>query len=118
MVFDAVGGAPLGALLPAVAREGIVIVYGMLGGIGMEVPLATLMLGNVTLRGWSADLFVGQARRREPMVALVAGGLADGTLRPIIARTFPLEQIAEAHAFLESNAQIGKIVVTTDTAEQ
>jgi NADPH:quinone reductase-like Zn-dependent oxidoreductase len=30
----------------------------------------------------------------------------------VIAKTFPLEQIVEAHRFLESNQQIGKIVVT------
>ncbi|HKH20520.1 MAG TPA: zinc-binding dehydrogenase, partial [Gammaproteobacteria bacterium] len=39
-------------------------------------------------------------------------GLASGKLKPIIAKTFPLEQIVEAHRFMESNQQIGKIVVT------
>ena len=39
-------------------------------------------------------------------------GLADGTLKPIVAKTFPFEQIAEAHRYLESNQQIGKVVVT------
>jgi NADPH:quinone reductase-like Zn-dependent oxidoreductase len=33
-------------------------------------------------------------------------------LKPVIARTFPLAQIAEAHRYLESNQQVGKIVVT------
>ena len=118
VVFDAVGGAPLAALLPAVAREGTVVVYGMLGGTAMEVPLPPLMLGNLTLRGWSADLFVEREDRRREVVAFVAGGLADGTLRPVVARTFPLDEIAQAHAYLESNAQIGKVVVTTRTAGQ
>ncbi|TIV35898.1 MAG: NADPH:quinone reductase, partial [Mesorhizobium sp.] len=39
-------------------------------------------------------------------------GLASGALRPIIARTFPFEAIAEAHRFLEAGEQFGKIVVT------
>ena len=38
-------------------------------------------------------------------------GLADGSLKPIIARTFPLDEIVEAHRYLESNQQTGKIVV-------
>jgi NADPH:quinone reductase len=42
----------------------------------------------------------------------VSRGLADGALAPIIARTFPLDEIVEAHWYLESNEQIGKIVVT------
>ncbi|TIT46229.1 MAG: NADPH:quinone reductase, partial [Mesorhizobium sp.] len=39
-------------------------------------------------------------------------GLEDGTLRPIIDRTFPFDQIVEAHCYLESNEQFGKIVMT------
>ena len=36
-----------------------------------------------------------------------------GKLKPIIARTFTLDQIVDAHRYMESNEQIGKIVVTT-----
>jgi len=43
---------------------------------------------------------------------LVLRGLQGGQLKPVIARTFPLEQIADAHRYLESNQQIGKVVVT------
>jgi NADPH:quinone reductase-like Zn-dependent oxidoreductase len=39
-------------------------------------------------------------------------GLAEGSLKPIIAKVFPLEEIVEAHRYLESNQQLGKIVVT------
>ena len=50
--------------------------------------------------------------RLERGKAFVNEGLADGSLKPLVARTFPLDQIVEAHRFLESNQQIGKIVVT------
>ncbi|MEX1328393.1 MAG: zinc-binding dehydrogenase [Desulfobacterales bacterium] len=33
-------------------------------------------------------------------------------MKPVIARTFPLEEIADAHRYMESNQQMGKIVVT------
>jgi NADPH:quinone reductase-like Zn-dependent oxidoreductase len=39
--------------------------------------------------------------------------LAAGKLKPVIARTFTLNQIVDAHRYMESNEQIGKIVVTT-----
>ena len=42
----------------------------------------------------------------------VVAGLASKKLKPVIARTFPLKDIVEAHRYLESNQQIGKIVVT------
>jgi NADPH:quinone reductase-like Zn-dependent oxidoreductase len=38
-------------------------------------------------------------------------GLSSGELKPIIARTFPLEEIVAAHRFMESNQQMGKIVM-------
>ena len=54
----------------------------------------------------------GRPERLERAKEFVNEGLAEGSLKPIVAKTFPLEQIVEAHRFLESNQQIGKIVVT------
>ena len=42
----------------------------------------------------------------------VAEGLSKGALKPVVAKTFSLDQIVEAHTYLESNQQFGKIVVT------
>ena len=39
--------------------------------------------------------------------------LADGRFQPKIAKTFPLDKVADAYKYLESNAQVGKIVITT-----
>ncbi len=38
--------------------------------------------------------------------------LASGAFKPLIDKTFPFAEIVEAHRYMESNAQIGKIVVT------
>ena len=46
--------------------------------------------------------------------SLILRGLAQGHLKPVIAKTFPLAQIVEAHRYLESNQQLGKIVVTVN----
>jgi NADPH:quinone reductase-like Zn-dependent oxidoreductase len=48
----------------------------------------------------------------EVQIAVIRDRLADGSLKPVIAKTFPLEQIVEAHRYLESNQQVGKVVVT------
>lgn len=37
---------------------------------------------------------------------------ADGAFHPVVARTFSLDEIAEAHRFMEAGEQIGKIIVT------
>ena len=41
------------------------------------------------------------------------GAFATGALKPVLDRTFPLAQIADAHAYMLSDAQVGKIVVMT-----
>jgi len=43
----------------------------------------------------------------------VSDGLQSGALKPIVARTFPLDDINDAHRYAESNQHIGKIVVLT-----
>jgi NADPH:quinone reductase-like Zn-dependent oxidoreductase len=58
------------------------------------------------------DSAVNNGRKRElASLTVVTKGLSSGQLKPVIARTFRLEQIQEATRFLESNAQIGKVVV-------
>jgi NADPH:quinone reductase-like Zn-dependent oxidoreductase len=44
----------------------------------------------------------------------VLDGLASGKLNPVIAKTFPFDKIVDAHRFMESNEQIGKIIVTVN----
>ncbi|MFC0204651.1 zinc-dependent alcohol dehydrogenase family protein [Novosphingobium soli] len=113
VVFDAVGGQQLATLLPAMRPEGIAIFYGLMGGASMEIPLAPVMLANLTLRGWSANAVVDDPERRAALVHYVSGGLESGALRPVIAKTFALQDVAEAHRFMEGNSQVGKIVLVT-----
>ncbi|HMF95943.1 MAG TPA: zinc-binding dehydrogenase [Vicinamibacterales bacterium] len=39
--------------------------------------------------------------------------VAAGRLRPIVARTFPLDRAADAHRFIQSRSNIGKVVLRT-----
>ncbi len=53
------------------------------------------------------------AERLQRGVEFIEKGLAAGHLKPIIAKTFLLDDIVAAHQYMESNQQIGKIIVTT-----
>lgn len=116
VAFDAVAGRPLATLISALAPEGIVIVYGMLAGYSVELMLPPLMMNNLTLRGFSANLLIDRPETRGPLIDYISGGLASGALRPVIDRCFDIAEIAEAHRHMESNQQLGKIVVTTPSA--
>ena len=48
----------------------------------------------------------------DPMVKYIYDHLADGSFKPEIARSFPFARSIEAYRYLESNEQIGKVVVT------
>lgn len=117
IAFDAVGGPELGDLLTAMASKGVVIVYGMLGGYSTELALPPMMMANLTLRGWAADIEAATTEGRAALEAYIAPRLESGVLRPIIAKTFALDDIVAAHRYLEGNEQIGKVVVTTGSGD-
>lgn len=112
VVFDAVGGPMVDALTAAMAPGGILIEYGGLSDKPTPFPLVTVLSRRLTLRGYLVHEIIGDAARLEAAKAFVLDGLAAGALKPVIARVFPFEQIVEAHRYLESNDQFGKIVVT------
>lgn len=76
------------------------------------MPLFTTLAKWLTIRGYVMMEITSNPGRLERTLEFINEGLADGSLKPIIAKTFPLKDIVEAHRYLESNQQIGKVVVT------
>jgi NADPH:quinone reductase-like Zn-dependent oxidoreductase len=112
IIFDPVGGPDVEKLAHAAAEEGIIFIYGGLSMQPTPYPHWPVALKGLSLRGWVASSIWNRPERLARNRALILQGLALGHLKPVIAKTFPLAQIVEAHRYLESNQQIGKIVVT------
>jgi NADPH:quinone reductase-like Zn-dependent oxidoreductase len=112
VVFDPVGGPTIAKLVRAMATRGTLFLYGALSSDPTPLPVFDVLGKWLTIRGYVLMEITGDPKRLERGKQFVNEGLADGSFKPIIAKTFPLEQIAEAHRYLESNQQIGKIVVT------
>jgi NADPH:quinone reductase-like Zn-dependent oxidoreductase len=112
VVFDAIGGPIFTPLTAAMSRGGLLIEYGGLSLEPTPFPLFTVLSKTLTLRGYLVHEIIGDPRRLEAAKAFVLDGLMSGSLQPVIAKTFPFDQIVEAHRFLESNEQLGKIVVS------
>jgi NADPH:quinone reductase-like Zn-dependent oxidoreductase len=112
VVFDPIGGPIFEPLTAAMARGGILIEYGGLSPEPTPFPLFTVLSKTLTLRGYLVHEIIGDPARLEAAKAFVLDGLMSGSLQPVIAKTFPFDRIVEAHRFLESNEQLGKIVVT------
>lgn len=112
VVFDSIGGPLFVPLAAAMGRGGLLIAYGGLSPEPTPFPLFDVLSKRLTLRGYLIHEIVQVPARLDAARRFVLDGLSDGTLRPIIAKTFPFERIADAHRYLESNEQFGKIVVT------
>jgi NADPH:quinone reductase len=112
LVFDPVGGPLLGELAGAAAPGAIIFEYGALAAEATPFPLFAALGKGLTFRGYTLFEIVKNPEKLARGKEFVYSGLESGKLKPIIDRTFPLASIVEAHRYLESNQQKGKIVVT------
>ncbi|MGY6571012.1 MAG: NAD(P)H-quinone oxidoreductase [Salinarimonas sp.] len=114
LIIDMVGGDYIGRNYDAAATEGRIVQIAFLKGGKAEVDFRRLMVKRLhhtgsTLRPRSVAQKAEIAHSlREKVVPL----LAEGRCKPIIDSTFPLAEVAKAHARMDSSAHIGKIVLT------
>jgi putative PIG3 family NAD(P)H quinone oxidoreductase len=116
VLIDFIGAPYWDKNIASLAVLGRLVEVGLMGGTKMEVDLRPLMAKRLQvcgtgLRGRTLGekLEVTAQFRRHVMPHL-----ASGSMKPIVDRTFPLEEVAEAHKYMETNANFGKIVLTID----
>ena len=112
MIFDPVAGPSLEKLADAAAPGAIIFEYGALSPEPTPFPLFPALGKGLTVRGYTLFGIVQDSEKRARGISYIRDGLQSGTLKPVIDRTFPLDAIVDAHRYLESNQQKGKIVVT------
>lgn len=88
VVFDPVGGPGIEQLAEATQRGGIIIEYGALSSQASPFPLFTVLGKSLTLRGYLLHEVVNDPALFSQGKAFVISGLEDGSLSPVIARTF------------------------------
>ena len=110
---DLVGGKTFSATLKAMAPRGRVILVGLTGGLRAEVDLGVILSKRLRIEGTVLRARSVEEKTRltgsftESVLPLFAAGLA----RPVVDCTFPLDEISNAHAHMESDANFGKIVI-------
>jgi NADPH:quinone reductase-like Zn-dependent oxidoreductase len=112
IVFDPVGGPYIEQLAESMCERGILFVYGGLSEQPTPYPHWQSAFRGLSIRGWIASEIWSHPQRFERYKQVIYQGLERGKLKPAIARTFPLDEIVEANRYLESNQQVGKVVVT------
>ena len=112
LAFDPVGGPLLGKLADAAASGATIFEYGALSPEPTLFPLFPALAKGLSVRGYTLFEIVKNPEMLASGKQFIYDRLESGALKPIIDRTFPLENIVEAHRYMESNQQKGKIVVT------
>jgi NADPH:quinone reductase-like Zn-dependent oxidoreductase len=111
VAFDPVGGPNFAKLLEAAAPKAIIIIYGTLAEPTV-MPHFPVFTKSLTITGALLFSTTYDPVKLKVGVDWVLKGLESGALKPVIAKRFPLEKIIDAHHYLESNDQFGKIIVT------
>jgi NADPH2:quinone reductase len=116
VIIDNVGGAMLADNIRALAIKGRLVSVGRNAGNIGECDLDQVAFKRASIIGVTF-------RTRSPQESFLcserfAAGCLDafrsGALKPVLDRTFPFDRIADAHAYMLSDAQVGKIVLTID----
>jgi NADPH:quinone reductase-like Zn-dependent oxidoreductase len=113
VAFDPVAGPFLTLLAKAASMHGVIIEYGALSLAVTPFPLQLALGKQLTIYGYTLMQVTTDPERLSAAKKYVLDRLESGVLKPRIARVFHgLDQLADAHRYMESNEQIGKIVVT------
>ncbi|MFN0089409.1 MAG: NAD(P)H-quinone oxidoreductase [Acidimicrobiales bacterium] len=113
VILDVIGGGYLDRNLDALALKGAIVQVGTMGEATATLALGKLLMKRARLIGT-----VLRARPLEEKIAVTQAFAAAvlplfdrGLARPVIDSRFPLDRIADAHAYMESNANVGKILI-------
>ena len=113
VVLDVIGGGEADRNLQVVRTDGSVVQVGLMGGGKASVNLGLLLTKRITWIGTTL-----RSRPIERKLALCQRFIAEviplfeaGALRPVIDSRYPFDRIADAHRHIESNANVGKILV-------
>lgn len=115
VVLDNMGAKYLARNVDVLALEGRLVVIGMQGGSKAELDINALLRkrGAVIATSLRSRPVEGKSAICAGVVEHVWPLVADGSVRPVVHTTMPLDQAVAAHELMESGAHTGKILLTT-----
>ncbi|MQA27844.1 MAG: zinc-binding dehydrogenase [Micromonosporaceae bacterium] len=119
VVLDIIGGAYLARNIEALAPGGRIVIIGLQGGRKAELNLGALMgkRGTVSATTLRARLVEEKAAIVRAVRDHVWPLIESGDVRPVIDRTLPITDAAEAHRIVDASEHIGKVLLTVTAAE-
>jgi NADPH:quinone reductase-like Zn-dependent oxidoreductase len=112
VILDPVAGPYVETLAEAAAHEARFLIYGLLDPRPTPFPIFAAFQKCFTMRAFTLFEFTTRPPLLEKSKSYVSRGLGAGTLVPVIDNEiFSLDRISDAHRYMESNVQFGKIIV-------
>jgi NADPH:quinone reductase-like Zn-dependent oxidoreductase len=111
IIFDAVAGPSSYAFIKSSAQQAHYIVHGMLDRRPMNVHAGVLMKRKLTMRGYTLDETINDTSALRTAVDILTAGFNSGEFTPTISKHFDLDNYAQAFEFLQSNTQLGKVLL-------
>jgi NADPH2:quinone reductase len=113
VVLDMVAGDYVARQIDCLADDGRIALIALLGGSRANVDLGQVLrrrlsISGSTLRPRPVAFKAAIVRKLQEQVWPL---FAQGKIKPVIFKTFPLEQAAQAHELMESSTHVGKIVL-------
>jgi NADPH:quinone reductase-like Zn-dependent oxidoreductase len=129
VILDPIGGRSFTASYRMLAPLGRLIIFGLSAAApgerrslwhALQAWLSTprfdplsLMNRNRGVFGLNVGHLWNERRQVAPLIEMLISELRAERLKPVVARTFPLERAADAHRFIQSRQNVGKVVLTT-----
>ena len=110
-VFDGIGEATFDTSLAALARRGMLVLFGQASGPVPPVDPARLAAGSLFLTRPSLFHYIAEPTALRAHATAVFTALAAGELQLLIHQTLPLSEAAAAHQALESGLTAGKLLL-------
>lgn len=116
VILDMVAGEYINRNLKCLADDGRAVIIALLGGAKATIDAGQILRRRLTVTGSTLRprpvAFKGAIARnlRQHVWPL----FAEGKIRPVVHATFPLAQVADAHAMMDAGEQIGKIILTME----
>lgn len=113
VILDMVGGSYIAREIDCLADDGRLAVIALLGGSKAAVDLGQVLRRRLTITGstlrprpveFKAEIARNLHKNIWPL-------LESGKIKPVIYRTFPLEEAVQAHMLMEASTHVGKIVL-------
>jgi NADPH2:quinone reductase len=114
VIFDMAGGDFIQKNFNVAAPEARIVNIAFIRGFSAEVNFAPLLMKRLTLTGSTlrAQSFAQKTIMVKEILQQVFPYLNDGTIRPVIQQTFPLEEVEQAHELMKSGQHMGKIILS------